>query len=133
MQVAVQPTMPPVEVLALPASLRAAAASLPAALKGQAAWAAAQAGVVAAAQGRCEVSSAAVADPAASLAPRWRLDDDACVARLAGFRLLAPEVALCERLLELEEGSGEAAAAAERLRALNRWSAADAELYLAHA
>lgn len=116
----------------MPVSLRAAANGLAAALAGQDAWAAAQRGVVAAAQQRCEVSSVVVADPAGSLAPRWRLDDVARVAHLAGFRVLAPEVAACERLLELQEGSAEAAAAAELLRQLNRWHADDLALYLSH-
>lgn len=138
-QVVVQPTIPPVEVLALPEVLPPPASLAHAggltALLDPEAWAAARVAVLAAAQGRCSVTGTPLGATAAEAAvtPKWRCDDGARVLRLAGFRVLAPEVAQVERLLELPEGGAEAAASAQLLCQLNLWGAADASLYLQHA
>lgn len=85
-QVLVQPSIPPAEVQAFPASLRPLV-SLGLHLEGPA-WAALKQRVLFAASGRCAVSGA----PLAAVHERWAFDDDARVLRLAGLRAEAPEV-----------------------------------------
>lgn len=82
----VQPSIPPAEVLAFPASLQHHV-SLGLHLEGPA-WAALKQRVLAAAGGRCAVTGA----PLAAVHERWAFDDASRVLRLAGLRAAAPEV-----------------------------------------
>lgn len=83
-----QPTMPPVEVQALPASL------LPhisprLALTGPA-WESAKQETLAASSFRCELTGA----PVAAAREHWAVDDSQRVLRLLGLRAEAPEVSV---------------------------------------
>ncbi|KAL4427468.1 hypothetical protein ABPG77_000757 [Micractinium sp. CCAP 211/92] len=121
--VLVQPSIPPAEVLAFPASLQPHV-SLGLHLEGPA-WAALKQRVLAAAGGRCAVTGA----PLAAVYERWAFDDASQVLRLAGLRAAAPEVQQVGGLLGLESGAAEGAATL--LRDLNCWSDADLAAYLA--
>ncbi|PSC68471.1 HNH endonuclease isoform A [Micractinium conductrix] len=122
--VLVQPSLPPVEALALPAS-QAPHLALGLRLRG-AAWERVKAAVVAAGGGRCSITGAPLAAPA----EQWVFDDGAHVLRLAGFRLVAPEVSQVNGLLALE-GRRAAEGATELLQLANAWSSDDVAAYLA--
>ncbi|KAL4447434.1 hypothetical protein ABPG75_004653 [Micractinium tetrahymenae] len=121
--VLVQPSIPPAEVLAFPASLRPHV-TLGLHLEGPA-WAALKQRMLAAAGGRCAVTAV----PLAAVHERWTFDEPSRVLRLAGFRTEAPEVQQVSGLLGLESGAAEGAASL--LRDLNCWSDADVAAYLA--
>ncbi|KAL4856769.1 hypothetical protein ACK3TF_002835 [Chlorella vulgaris] len=127
LSVLVQPTVPPVEVYALPASLRQCANLTP--HLGPAAAPALEslkAAALAAAGSRCAVTGARQA----AAVERWGWDGERRVMRLLGFRAEAPEVQQIGGLLELEPPA--AAGPTALLQKLNCWTAADVELYLQH-
>lgn len=122
-----QPTVPPVEVYAFPASLvQHVSLGLRLAPAGGQAWAELKAATMAAARGRCSVTAA----PLAAVHERWGFDDARRVLRLLGFRAEAPEVQQIGGLLELEGRAAQDAAAL--LLQLNCWGPGDVEAYLAH-
>lgn len=121
----VQPTIPPVEVFPVPASL-SSHVTLGLHLQGPA-WVAVKAAVLAATHGRCTVTGA----PLAAVHERWAADDGACVLRLLGFRAEAPEVQKVGGLLAL--GGRDFEATKALLCRLNCWQDDDVELYVAGA
>ena len=130
LQLAVQPTLPPVVAHAFPASL-VAHTSLAAELSGEG-WEALQAAALERAGGRCEVTGGA----RAAAAEDWQFDDASAVLRLAGLRAVHADVYRVERLLAGgDEGRGQAPDAGDvaLLQAMNAWSGEDAAAYLAHA
>ena len=128
LQVVVQPTLAPVEVLALPASLQQPAASLGAQLDRDERWQHLQQAVLEAAKGRCEVTGVAAG---VAVQERWQGDAERRLLRLAGLRAEAAEVTQIESLLQLDASA--ALQAAALLQQLNCWLPEDAELYLQHA
>ena len=115
----VQPGLPPLVVLPIPASLRGRT-GLAAALEGAEGWARVKAAALATSNGRCAISAA----PTASVAERWEFNDAEGVMKLVSLAPQAPEVTRVQHMLETGEDWGEV------LQAMNGWSSDDCAAYL---
>lgn len=120
----VQPSVPPMTVLAVPDSLRRRCRVAP--LLHGAAWDRVRAEALAAGGQRCAVSGA----PAPAVSERWEFDDGERVMRLAGFAALAPEVVRVQHMAEAEAGAGEEGGLRAALAAMNGWGEDDVARYL---
>ncbi|KAK9817263.1 hypothetical protein WJX72_011983 [[Myrmecia] bisecta] len=126
-QVAVRPTLPPLTLDALPASLAAAANLSQEVAKDE--WDRLRRTTYRNANFRCEITGGAGPDHPVECHERWYLDDVTHTAKLMGLMALAPEVHLAKHA-DRQKDERRRQAAIWTLQEVNEWNVNEADTYL---